>query len=91
MSISTGSAFNDFRCKGIPADTPSNVTELQFCDGVSNCMDGSDEPQHCPAGKLLHMVPALVSQHSCQPSRSQRDSPDLGVFVPRPARRAVQQ
>ena len=59
VPISTGSAFKDFRCKDIPSDTPSNVTELQFCDGVSNCMDGSDEPQHCPAGMVLPLVSQL--------------------------------
>ena len=26
-------------------------TELQFCDGIMDCTDGSDEPSHCSSGK----------------------------------------
>ena len=45
-----GITLDDFRCEDVPPDISSNVTELQFCDGMSNCTDGSDEPQYCPAG-----------------------------------------
>ena len=27
------------------------TTELQFCDGIMDCIDGSDEPAHCSSGK----------------------------------------
>ena len=26
-------------------------TELQLCDGTTDCIDGSDEPSHCLSGK----------------------------------------
>ena len=51
-----GSPFDDFQCTSAPPDTPSNVTELQFCDGVSDCVDDSDEPQYCPAGRCTHTL-----------------------------------
>ena len=51
--IFLGSPFEDFQCENLPHDTPSNVTELQFCDGMINCKDESDEPEFCRAGTEL--------------------------------------
>ena len=52
--IKTGEVGNEFPCSDVPRGLPSNVTELQFCDGVADCGDGSDEPSHCPAGYYAH-------------------------------------
>ena len=49
----TDAPDNEFLCSDVPPDIASNVTELQFCDGVIDCADASDEPTHCPAGKIF--------------------------------------
>ena len=45
---------NEFPCSDVPLGLSSNVTELQFCDGVADCGDGSDEPPHCETGFHAH-------------------------------------
>ena len=32
-------------------DSNETKTELQFCEGIMDCIDGSDEPTHCSSGK----------------------------------------
>ena len=48
----TDAPEKEFLCSNVPPDTASNVTELQFCDGVTDCADASDEPMYCPAGNF---------------------------------------
>ena len=55
FAISTDSPHDDFQCKSMLEATPSNVTELQFCDGISDCRDESDEPTYCPAGIQIYL------------------------------------
>ena len=44
---------NQFPCQDTEGN-PLCISELQFCDGVSDCGDGSDEPSYCSDGMLLH-------------------------------------
>ena len=46
----TGFPHNEFPCSDVPSNIPTNVTELQFCDGVADCASGSDEPEYCSMG-----------------------------------------
>jgi len=46
----TGFPRNEFPCSDVPPNIPTNVTELQFCDGVADCVNGSDELAHCSMG-----------------------------------------
>ena len=32
---------------------PSRVTELQFCDGINDCVGDIDEPSHCQTGESM--------------------------------------
>ena len=51
--VSTGCP-NDhmFPCKGDSPDDLLCISELQFCDSVSDCPDGSDEPSGCMKGTI---------------------------------------
>ena len=40
---------NQFPCQDT-AGNPQCISELQFCDGVSDCADGTDEPTDCLNG-----------------------------------------
>ena len=40
-----------FPCVVTPPNEPYCVSELQFCDGVVDCPDGSDESVDCAQGK----------------------------------------
>ncbi len=39
-----------FPCSESPPEDPVCVSELQFCDGVADCPEGSDEPEDCSSG-----------------------------------------
>ncbi len=43
-----------FPCLGVPPGAPTNVTELEFCDGTNDCPNGFDESIDCPAGTHTH-------------------------------------
>ena len=45
-----------FPCSESPPDNPMCVGELQFCDGVTDCSDGSDEPTDCLTGQTTCQV-----------------------------------
>ena len=48
-----GSDTKGFYCANSTLQYPSNVTELQFCDGATDCPNNeSDEPTQCPEGTL---------------------------------------
>ncbi len=53
--VCIGIPANELPCLDISPGAPTNVTELQFCDGSSDCPDGSDEPSNCPAGTHARM------------------------------------
>ncbi len=40
-----------FPCSESPPEDPVCVSELQFCDGIADCPEGSDEPVDCPRGE----------------------------------------
>ena len=42
-----------FPCVVTPPNEPYCVSELQFCDDVVDCPDGSDEPVDCAQGKYI--------------------------------------
>ena len=43
---------NQFPCKNIEGAVTC-ISELQFCDGIPDCDDGSDEPSDCFNGKNI--------------------------------------
>ena len=65
LTIITESNHNGYSCLSATADhefyclgdnsTNETTTELQFCDGNLDCIDGSDEPSKCPTGTVLSM------------------------------------
>ena len=61
LAIFAESPHDDFQCASMLETTPSNVTELQFCDGISDCRDESDEPTYCPAGIQIYFKIAIKS------------------------------
>ena len=40
---------NQFPCSTM-VGTPVCISELQYCDGITDCADGSDEPSDCLNG-----------------------------------------
>ena len=45
------SEINTFQCTESLVSDPICVNELQLCDGVSDCPNGSDESENCGTGK----------------------------------------
>ena len=45
------SEINTFLCTESLVNDPICVNELQLCDGVSDCPNGSDESENCGTGK----------------------------------------
>ena len=45
------SDVNTFLCTESLLNDPICVSELQLCDGVSDCPNGSDESENCGTGK----------------------------------------
>ena len=39
-------------CMTLPFGNPQCISELQYCDGVSDCANGSDEPSDCSKGAI---------------------------------------
>ena len=52
-----------FPCVVTPPNEPYCVSELQFCDGVVDCPDGSDEPVDCVQGNSTTSNSSLVYAH----------------------------
>ena len=49
-SINADVPVKGFPCSNTTKENYLNVTESQFCNGVSDCADGFDEPSSCFSG-----------------------------------------
>ena len=45
-----------FPCSNASQESPLCVSELQYCDGVADCPDGSDEPEDCLTGMVAWKI-----------------------------------
>ena len=50
-----------FPCSETSLDGPTCVSELQFCDGVPDCTNGTDEPADCKEG-ILNLATFIFSE-----------------------------
>ena len=48
----------------MPSGDPVCVPELNFCNGIEDCSNGSDEPDDCQAGRIAYFYTLLLYSSS---------------------------